>query len=423
MTLPVAWLDWLVALARAKGMGLSLVGGAVRDLCMGQGAASKDLDLVVEGPGPWPALALAEAVRSGALPQGFLLQELHQHGAYGTARLLLQAPQGELICDLTSARREHYPFPGAHPLVAPASLREDLNRRDFTLNAMAWPLQQGLLWSPQALVDPLGGQADLAAAQLRLLHARSLEDDPSRLLRAARYAARLGLELAPESATQADEALSHWPWPPGAPALGARLRMELDLMFDEHCWRQALGVLQHWGGLELLQRGWRHLPAGSSHRLARLGRWGPALDPAWSAPALRLVGLLELLPGDLSERLELAQRLQLHHRQQRLLEQAGLLRQWLQQGEARAHWRPSQWTEALEHPGSHGHPLAVLLLLLNPEAHGAPWRRPLWHWLLRWRLLPSPLSAKQLLAEGLTPGPALGQRLWQERAKAIDSLN
>jgi poly(A) polymerase len=135
------------------------------------------------------------------------------------------------------------------------------------------------------------------------------------------------------------------------------------------------------------------------------------------------VGLLELLPGDLSERLELAQRLQLHHRQQRLLEQAGLLRQWLQQGEARAHWRPSQWTEALEHPGSHGHPLAVLLLLLHPEAPAAPWRRPLWHWLLRWRLLPSPLSAKQLLAEGLTPGPALGQRLWQERAKAIDSLN
>ena len=182
---------------------------------MGQGAASKDLDLVVEGPGPWPALALAEAIRSRVLPQGFLLQELHQHGAYGTARLLLQAPQGELICDLTSARREHYPFPGAHPLVAPASLREDLNRRDFTLNAMAWPLQQGLLWSPQALVDPLGGQADLAAALSKRLGSSSRLRACSRRSWAARYAARLGLELAPESATQADEALSHWPWPPG----------------------------------------------------------------------------------------------------------------------------------------------------------------------------------------------------------------
>ncbi|MEN9877577.1 MAG: tRNA nucleotidyltransferase/poly(A) polymerase [Cyanobacteriota bacterium] len=418
MSLPRLWIDWLVAQATPQGLRLSLVGGAVRDQWLGHPTPLKDLDVVVEGPLPWPALRLAKAIAAaaGALPAGHQLQHWQTHGAYGTARLELLTPQGPLLCDLTSARRETYAFPGAHPQVVPAALGDDLSRRDFSLNAMALRLPEGTA----DLLDPHGGAADLAAGQLQLLHGQSLYDDPTRLLRAVRYGARLGLELAPATAQQAQQALGAWPWPPGAPALGARLRMELELLFEEHCWRQALGVLEGWGGLGLLQRGWRHLPVGSGRRLARLGHWGAALDPAWSAPELRLVGLLELLPGDLSVRLELAQRLQLHHRQQRLLEQAGLLLQWLQQGEARAHWRPSQWTEALEHPGSHGHPLAVLLLLLHPEAPGAPWRRPLLHWLLRWRQLRSPLSAKQLLAEGLPPGPALGQRLWQERAAALD---
>jgi tRNA nucleotidyltransferase/poly(A) polymerase len=111
------------------------------------------------------------------------------------------------------------------------TLEEDLRRRDLSINAMALDLVSG------TLLDPHGGQADLKLRQLRFLHHGSVRDDPTRLVRGARYAARLGLELDALSADQAAATLAQWPWPwrQGDPpaeapsALGTRLRMELEL--------------------------------------------------------------------------------------------------------------------------------------------------------------------------------------------------
>ena len=99
------------------------------------------------------------------------------------------------------------------------------------------------------------GQQDLAARRLRLLHANSLVDDPTRLIRAARYAARLGFELDPSALEQARRVLQAWPWgwrpgsppQPVPPALGTRLRMELELLLDREPWHEALDRLQTWG--------------------------------------------------------------------------------------------------------------------------------------------------------------------------------
>ncbi|HEX6688541.1 MAG TPA: hypothetical protein VF085_07750 [Solirubrobacterales bacterium] len=160
----------------AGGKPVYLVGGAVRDLLLGHGRA--DIDLVIEGD----ATALA----------GRLGGKVVEHERFATAKVHL----GEHEVDIATARSETYPRPGALPEVEPtAGIAADLSRRDFTINAMAIPLRR----DPE-LIDPHRGQADLEAGLLRVLHSRSFEDDPTRALRAARYTARFGLELEPDTA-------------------------------------------------------------------------------------------------------------------------------------------------------------------------------------------------------------------------------
>jgi tRNA nucleotidyltransferase (CCA-adding enzyme) len=148
-----------------------VVGGAVRDLLLGRGRA--DLDLVVVGD------AAALAARLGA--------ETVEHERFATAKARL----GEHRVDVATARTESYPRPGALPEVEPAAtIEEDLRRRDFTINAMAVPLA-----GEPRLIDPHGGRGDLEAGLLRILHQGSFVDDPTRALRAARYAARFGFAV------------------------------------------------------------------------------------------------------------------------------------------------------------------------------------------------------------------------------------
>lgn len=157
------------------GVSAYLVGGAVRDLLLGADRA--DVDAVVDGD-PLPL-----AVQLG--------EEVHSHDRFGTATVNADG----LRVDLATARRETYRGPGALPDVEPASLADDLARRDFTINAMALPLYR----DPE-LIDPHDGLGDLRAGLLRALHPASFVDDPTRALRAARYAARLGFQLEPETA-------------------------------------------------------------------------------------------------------------------------------------------------------------------------------------------------------------------------------
>lgn len=158
-----------------EGESAYLVGGAVRDLLLG--LDNPDLDVVVEGD------AVAAARRLGAEPRA--------HERFATATLVLDGVR----VDLATARAERYERPGALPEVEPAPLARDLARRDFTVNAMAVPLS-----GKAELIDPHGGLDDLRAGRLRVLHPASFVDDPTRALRAARYAARFGFELEEETA-------------------------------------------------------------------------------------------------------------------------------------------------------------------------------------------------------------------------------
>jgi poly(A) polymerase len=403
---------------------LALVGGAVRDLLLHRvhndpWRGVPDLDLVVEpavlaageeGPGAPGALPPAHRLaRSlGRMLGPAVVRECREHGAFGTVELELLLNQGPLLLDVATARREHYPEPAENPQVSFGSLEDDLARRDFTINAMALLLPGE---PTVALLDPHGGQADLERRQLRFLHPDSVRDDPTRILRGARYAARLGFRLAPASLEQVRGTLADWPWrwqpgdPPASapPALGTRLRMELDLLLERESWQLALSALQAWGALPLLD-GALQADLRWRRRLAWAGRLG-------------LPRMAALVMGA-ADPLALAERLQLPHRQHRLLAHFLQLRDRLRaegaDPAAAPRWPPSRWCALLEAPGIS--PEAVALAL----AAGVGPRRPLLRWWTRWRHIRSPIAAEQLIAAGFRPGPSLGEHLRRLRAERLD---
>jgi tRNA nucleotidyltransferase (CCA-adding enzyme) len=168
----LAILRALGEIADGRGVGAFVVGGVVRDLLLGIG--NFDLDVVVEEAAP------EFADRAAALLGG----SVKAHTRFGTAILVL--PGGRKV-DVATARREAYERPGALPTVSAGSIIEDLRRRDFTINSMAVRLNAVGFGT---LVDEFGGEADLEAGVLRVLTDRSFADDPTRILRGVRFAAR-----------------------------------------------------------------------------------------------------------------------------------------------------------------------------------------------------------------------------------------
>jgi len=204
--------------AEQQGQHLYLVGGVVRDLMLGQ--ANLDLDLVVEGN----AIDLARQL--GKLNDQC---QVTTHPQFQTANL----QWSRWRVDLTTARAESYAHPGALPTVQPGSIKDDLCRRDFTINAMAADL------SPDrygALLDYYGGVKDLQAKVIRVLHEKSFTDDATRILRGIRYEQRLSFRIEPDTLEllKRDTSLLDT-------ISGDRIRHELELILDEACPEKALG--------------------------------------------------------------------------------------------------------------------------------------------------------------------------------------
>ncbi len=236
-----------------------LVGGAVRDLLLGRGRA--DIDLAVEGEPEALAAALGAEIVAA-------------HPRFGTAKIELD---GEEI-DIASARRERYVRPGALPTVDPgAPIRTDLARRDFTINAMAVPLAE-----PRELLDPYDGQVDLTAGVLRAIHSGSFVDDPTRAIRAARYAARFGFGIEEDTRT--------WLLATDLEAITPERRWgELLKLAEEETAPRALELLAGWGLIE-------PRPGGETFALVRdVNRLMAA--PPWSEEADRAEAILAAALG------------------------------------------------------------------------------------------------------------------------------
>jgi tRNA nucleotidyltransferase (CCA-adding enzyme) len=323
----------------AQGAPIYLVGGAVRDLLLGRGRT--DVDVVVEGD------AAAVAARLGG--------EVLEHERFATARAELAG----LELDLATARTESYAHPGALPEVRPATLADDLARRDFTINAMAVPLE-----GEPRLIDPHGGSDDLAAGLLRILHPGSFRDDPTRALRAARYAARFGFQLEPETAARLPEADL-------GTVSGNRVRAELEKIAAEPTAARAVELIREWRLLELTEDA-VELIAGLDRLLA---------GPPWSEAVPREAAVLAVLAPPGAER-ELAEA------------------------------RPRRPSEAVEL--ARGRRPAELALA---RVMGAVW---LDRYIQEWRSVVLEIDGRDLIAAGIPEGPAVGRGLASALRRKLD---
>jgi tRNA nucleotidyltransferase (CCA-adding enzyme) len=309
-----------------------LVGGAVRDLLLERPRA--DVDLVIEGD------AAALAARLGGAEV--------EHERFGTVKVEIDGHE----VDIASARRESYPQAGALPVVeVGATIEEDLARRDFTINAMAIALAE----EPR-LIDPFDSRGDLERGHLRVLHEASFEDDPTRAIRAARYAARFDFGLEPETERLLRRA-----------DLGAvsedRRRAELKRLATEASAPQGFALLAEWG-LVGLREGGIEL-AKLVLELLATEPWRGTVDPARAVFAAAL--------GSGGGEVELARE------------------------------DPRRPSEAVELARGHS---AVELILAR--ALGAEW---LDRYLAEWSQVALEIDGSDLIAAGVAQGPALGRGL------------
>jgi tRNA nucleotidyltransferase (CCA-adding enzyme) len=208
-------------------MPLYLVGGVVRDILLGR--AVNDFDLVVEGSSAEFAEYIVRKFGGKILIHSKFMTATWVVNETTFKRLNVpahQLPDSPLSFDLVSARSETYAQPGALPTVKRSTIDDDLRRRDFSINAMAFRLDGDHFGE---LHDPLAGQKDLENKLMRVLHDRSFVDDPTRIFRAARYAARYGFEIDSETVKLINkESLGVLDQ-----LSGERLRHEFDLIFEE----------------------------------------------------------------------------------------------------------------------------------------------------------------------------------------------
>jgi len=227
--------------AHEMGFVPYFVGGLVRDLLLGTPIV--DVDMVIEGD----AIALANHLSKD------LGGRVIGHKRFGTAKWLLarcvwrqmteEAVSGDLppSVDFASARTEFYVYPTALPKVERSSIKQDLHRRDFTINTLAIRLDPDH-WDE--LLDFYGGESDLREGVIRVLHSLSFVDDPTRMLRAARLESRLGFRLDPRSEELIADAL-----PLLRRVSGDRIRHELEQIFDEPEPERVLSRLEELGVL------------------------------------------------------------------------------------------------------------------------------------------------------------------------------
>lgn len=384
----LALLDALRRLAETQGVPVYLVGGPVRDLLLG--GPAQDLDFAVAGDAPALARQLAAALGGRAVV----------HSRFGTATVAA----ANMRVDLVTARREIYPRPGGLPQVFPGTIYDDLARRDFSVNAMALPLTG----AEPALLAPHGGAEDLNRRLIRILHPSSFIDDPTRMLRAARYEQRLGFRLERDTESRLREGIDRGSL---TTVSGDRLRHELARIFAETQPGPPLLRAAELGILAAI-----HPALGAAAGLRQWAECAPAIvqETALSNPAARLTWLAALAyPLSARDGAGLISRLNMPKSWAAVVRDTIALREKERAMSDRS-LPPSRLCNMLA--GSS--PAAVAAVAGLTESAAA--NRALRRYLAELRHIIPALRGDDLLALGVPPGPPVGAVLAQLRAARQD---
>ncbi|WP_413677298.1 CCA tRNA nucleotidyltransferase [Prochlorococcus sp. MIT 0916] len=378
---------------------IAIVGGVVRDLITKSNNQDyeiifNDLDLIIEGDTSNYVKELNKILG----PERVKL--IRNNKDYKTSEIEING----IKIDIAAAREETYPIPGENPKVVSSTIENDLIRRDFNINAMAIDLKENIL------IDLFSGLDAIYKMKIDFLHESSVLEDPTRIIRASRYSAKLGFHLSTKALKQIKDTINLWPWnwhigdnTDMAPsALSIRLKMELELLLKSKYWKNALKNLQDWEGLKIID--------------SKLQNDQRLIEKISIAEKSQIEPLTALV-YESKNPIYLAKRLQLNPQQIEIIEGACQLNKYLEDIKAKnlyKDWPPSKWTNILEDLNTNEFSYILEICRDNPL------KEYLKSWLYNWKYIESPIKGDDLIAKGWAPGAAIGIEIKRQRMKLID---
>ena len=379
---------------------IAFVGGYLRDLLISKfhkKSFSKpvDIDIVIEGS----SISLAKFIKKNIENVDLCL--IKEFNLYNTVEIDIN----DYKIDIASARKETYSAPGINPTITESTIEEDLKRRDFTINSIAFEV------SKRKIYDLFGGISDIKSKKLNLLHSNSISDDPSRIIRCAKYASRLDFNISNNSLKQSQETVRKWPWKSSEthqkitypPALGIRIRMELAEIFKHDNLNNVVSIIHKWEIISILNKN-----ITVDKRFLRGLNWLKKLNGNY---------MLYLLKD--SEDLEkICQRFLVNNSEIKILEDYSNIKKILKINQKKFnHFSPSSWTEFIEDRNLNVETVKLLI------CDGGPYWRNLFKWLFIYKFIKSKKDGKTLKKEGWDPGKEMGKEIKRLRYLEIDNLN
>ncbi len=379
---------------------VAFVGGYIRDLLIRKFHKKSfsepvDIDLVIEGS----SISLAKFIKKNILNVDLCL--IKEFNLYNTVEININ----DYKIDIASARKEIYPAPGLNPTVTKSTIEEDLKRRDLTINSIAFEV------STRKIYDLYGGISDIKSKKLNLLHSNSISDDPSRLIRCAKYASRLDFNISDNSLKQSQETVRHWPWKSSEtrqnmifpPALGIRIRMELAEIYKNDNLNNVISIIHKWKITSIINENIK-----VDKRFLRGLNWIKKLNGNY---------ILYLLK-DSKDLGTVCRRFLLNNSEIKILEDYSNTKKILKTNQKKfMHFSPSNWTEFIEDSNLNDETVKLLI------CDGGPYWRNLFKWLFIYKSIKSKKDGETLKKEGWDPGKEMGKEIKRLRYLEIDKLN
>ena len=378
---------------------IAIVGGVVRDLItksknQDYDIIFNDLDLIIEGETSNYVKELQKVLGAERV------KVIRDNTTYKTSELIING----LKVDIATAREETYPIPGENPIVELSTIKKDLIRRDFNINAMAIELKDN------KLIDLFSGSDAIENMKMDFLHEASVLEDPTRIIRASRYSAKLNFNLSNQALKQIKDTIDLWSWnwhigdnTDLAPsALSIRLKMELELMLESKYWKNSLKNLQAFEGLKIVD--------------SNLQNDQQIIEKIFIAKKSKIAPLTALV-YESKDPISLARRLHLNQQQKEIIEGACRLNKYLKNiavNHLYKDWSPSKWTATLEEINANESSFMLEI------CRGNLLKEYLKSWLFKWKNIDSPIKGNELIAKGWKPGPEIGIEIKRQRMKLID---